>query len=81
MWRAGHPSRTEQTAALSEIKGEPYAPANVLALFELFRHQSCEVLLFLKHLRRVSVFLRREGEEAPQLLYRSTLSLPQARGL
>ena len=66
-------TRTESTAAQSEIKGAPYSPDAVLALFEGLRAQAGRVLLFLKRVRALAVYAQRPGERAPSLLFRASL--------
>jgi sacsin len=72
------PLRTEATAARSEIKGEAYPPAAVLALMESFRESATRTLLFLKNVRRINFMRRAAGEAEPRLLYSAELSVPAA---
>ena len=43
--------------------------------------QASDALLFLKNLRSIALYVRKEGESAPQLLYRMRLSMPNVRSL
>ena len=68
------PLRTPDTAARSDIKNEPYPAAAVRDLLRTFQESVSHTLLFLKHVRRISVYVRSEGE--PRLWYDASLDTP-----
>ena len=52
------PLRSEVAAKSSEIKPEAYTVEAVRQLFEQFRPRAAQTLLFLKHVRKISVYER-----------------------
>ena len=69
------PLRTPETAARSDIKNEPYPPGAVRDLLRTFQESVSHTLLFLKHVRRISVYVRSDGDE-PRLWYDASLDTP-----
>ena len=70
------PLRTQDTAARSDIKSEPYPPSALRDLLQAFQEGVCRTLLFLKHVRRISVYLRSDGDQEPRLWYEASLDTP-----
>eukprot|EP00850_Spirogloea_muscicola_P023646 SM000374S13842 [mRNA] locus=s374:6146:9305:- [translate_table: standard] len=70
------PLRSPAAAAVSEIKAEPCAPADVLALFAAFSALAPEALLFLRSVRQVSLYHKPAGDRSgkPQLLFSTRCS-------
>lgn len=52
------PLRTETTASRSQIKREKYAPEDVELLFSSFSEVVSETLLFLRNVKKISVFVK-----------------------
>ena len=67
------PLRTETAAKSSEIKPEAYTVDAVLALFEQFRSRAAQTLLFLKNVRKISVYERDADADEPTLLYEASI--------
>jgi sacsin len=55
------PLRSETAARSSEIKPEAYTAAAVRDLFEQFRPRAAQTLLFLKNVRKISVYEQGSG--------------------
>ena len=64
------PFRNESTAAESEISKTMYEEDGIITeLFENFKSTIQRVLLFLRHVRRVEVYIEDQDDESPKLLY------------
>lgn len=63
------PLRTADMAALSDIKPHPYAPKDVLALFEAFKKTAPFALLFLKSVTTVELYTKRAVDEEPSMVF------------
>lgn len=75
------PLRSQQAAAVSEIKGSECTVDSVLQLFEGFRAQLPQALLFLKSVRKVEVYVKHSGSEVPMALQLMLPSSSPAPGL
>ena len=71
--------RTEANAKTSDICERTYSPSSVHALFESFRSQAGNSLLFLKSVTKLSVHVRAPGSQSPQLLFQAAASLQVQR--
>ena len=73
------PLRSENAAKASEIKPEAYTADDVRRLFEQFRPRAAQTLLFLKNVRKISVYERGgetdagDGSDEPRLLYEASI--------
>ncbi len=73
--------RTEAAAKTSDICERAYSPSSVHELFEGFRSQAENSLLFLKSVSKLSVHVRAAGSQSPQLLFSATASTQVLCGL
>ena len=73
--------RTEAAANTSEISDKPYPPDKVMHLFEAFRSQVEQSLLFLKSVMKAEVYVRNAGDAQPQLLFRASAACQVRRAL
>ncbi|OAE21027.1 hypothetical protein AXG93_606s1120 [Marchantia polymorpha subsp. ruderalis] len=64
------PLRNSSTAASSEIKQEVYSPEDVMSLFSSFQSSAAEALLFLRNVTSITVYVREDGGQEMQELYR-----------
>lgn len=64
------PLRAEITAMQSEIKPVTCTPEQIMDLFHIFREQLPSALIFLKHVRKVSVWSKSQ-DGSPSLLFES----------
>ena len=73
------PLRSENAAKASEIKPEAYTADDVRRLFEQFRPRAAQTLLFLKNVRKISVYERGgetdagDGSDEPRLLCEASI--------
>ena len=66
--------RTNETAKMSDICERAYSPSSIRALFEGFRLQAENSLLFLKCVTKLSIHVKAAGSQSPQLLFEATAS-------
>lgn len=63
------PLRSEITASRSQIKREKYTPEDVELLFSSFSEVVSEVLLFLRNVKKISVFVKNGPGDEMQLVH------------
>ena len=68
------PCRSYSCAKMSDICEQAYSPGSIRALFEGFRSQAENSLLFLKSVTELSVHVKAAGSQSPQLLFQATAS-------
>ena len=66
--------RNDSSAKTSDICEQAYSPSSIRALFEGFRSQAENSLLFLKSVTKLSVHVKAAGSQSPQLLFQATAS-------
>ena len=66
--------RNDSSAKTSDICEQAYSPSSIRALFEGFRSQAENSLLFLKSVAKLSVHVKAAGSQSPQLLFQATAS-------
>ena len=66
--------RNASSAKASDICEQAYSPSSIRALFEGFRSQAENSLLFLKSVTKLSVHVKAAGSQSPQLLFQATAS-------
>ena len=66
--------RTNKTAKMSDICERAYSPSSIRALFEGFRLQAENCLLFLKSVTKLSIHVKAASSQSPQLLFEATSS-------
>ena len=66
--------RDDSSAKMSNICEQAYSPSKIRALFEGFRSQAENSLLFLKSVTKLSVYVKAAGSQSPQLLFQATAS-------
>ena len=59
---------------MSDICERAYSPSSIRALFEGFRLQAENCLLFLKSVTKLSIHVKAAGSQSPQLLFEATAS-------
>ena len=59
---------------MSDICERAYSPSSIRALFEGFRLQAENCLLFLKSVTKLSIHVKAAGSQVPQLLFEATAS-------
>ena len=65
------PLRTKHTAAVSEIKSEPYNPDAIKALLESFSEFAPQTLLFLRNVQELAIYTRSDPAEEPKLMFKA----------
>ncbi|KAJ0963933.1 hypothetical protein J5N97_029055 [Dioscorea zingiberensis] len=75
------PLRNEVTASRSQIKREKYTPVDVESLFSSFSEVVSEALLFLRNVKRISIFVKDGSGHDMQLIHhvsrKNIIGLPQ----
>ncbi|KAJ8747299.1 hypothetical protein K2173_011564 [Erythroxylum novogranatense] len=64
------PLRSAAVAQRSQIKKQGYAREDVLSLFTSFSGVVCDTLLFLRNVKRISIFVKEGNNSNMQLLHR-----------
>ena len=72
--------RNDSSAKTSDICEQAYSPSSIRALFEGFRSQAENSLLFLKSVTKLSVHVKAAGSQSPQLVFQAAAS-PQVLSL
>ena len=67
--------RNVSSAKTSDICEQAYSPGSIRVLFEGFRSQAENSLLFLKSVTKLSVHVKAAGSQSPQLLFQATASV------
>ena len=68
------PLRNKHTASRSQLRKEEYSEEAMRGLFDSLHDEACELLLFLKNVRTVKAFVRREAGAEPELLFQAERS-------
>lgn len=66
--------RTDSAAKISDICEQAHGSSSVRALFEGFRSQAENALLFLKSVTKLSVHVKAADSQSPELLFEASAS-------